>query len=100
MQVSNEPGGDRASMPGYLWVVTGLCVWIGSLVFAAFGLFMGTCELPSTAEVAVAPGRLRATLYLSRTGTLRRLPTSKNSSSRKQRVPLEWHFATATSSKT
>jgi ABC-2 type transport system permease protein len=30
-----------ASMPGYLWVVTGLCVWVGSLVFAAFGLFMG-----------------------------------------------------------
>jgi ABC-2 type transport system permease protein len=31
----------KASMPGYLWIVTGLCVWIGSLVFAAFGLFMG-----------------------------------------------------------
>jgi ABC-2 type transport system permease protein len=31
----------KPSMPGYLWVVTGLCVWIGSLVFAAFGLFMG-----------------------------------------------------------
>jgi ABC-2 type transport system permease protein len=31
----------NASMPGYLWIVTGLCVWIGSLVFAAFGLFMG-----------------------------------------------------------
>ena len=29
--------------PGYsyLWFVTPLCVWIGSLVFAAFGLFMG-----------------------------------------------------------
>ena len=26
---------------GYLWVVTGLCVWVGSLVFAAFGLFIG-----------------------------------------------------------
>lgn len=26
---------------GYLWIVTGLCVWIGSLVFAAFGLFIG-----------------------------------------------------------
>jgi len=25
----------------YLWFVTPLCVWIGSLVFAAFGLFMG-----------------------------------------------------------
>ncbi len=31
----------KPSMPVYLWVVTGLCVWIGSLVFAAFGLFMG-----------------------------------------------------------
>jgi ABC-2 type transport system permease protein len=30
-----------ASMPGYLWIITGLCAWIGSLVFAAFGLFMG-----------------------------------------------------------
>src|ERR1039457_6160628 len=31
----------KPSMPGYLWVATGLSVWIGSLVFAAFGLFMG-----------------------------------------------------------
>jgi ABC-2 type transport system permease protein len=31
----------KPSMPGYLWIVTALCVWIGSLVFAAFGLFMG-----------------------------------------------------------
>jgi ABC-2 type transport system permease protein len=31
----------KPSMPAYLWVVTGLAVWIGSLVFAAFGLFMG-----------------------------------------------------------
>jgi ABC-2 type transport system permease protein len=31
----------KPSMPGYLWIVTGLCVWVGSLVFAAFGLFMG-----------------------------------------------------------
>ncbi|AZI59305.1 ABC transporter permease [Nakamurella antarctica] len=29
------------SMPLYLWVLTGLAVWAGSLVFAAFGLFMG-----------------------------------------------------------
>jgi ABC-2 type transport system permease protein len=26
---------------GYLWIVTPVCVWIGSLVFAAFGLFLG-----------------------------------------------------------
>ena len=25
----------KASMPAYLWVVTALCVWIGSLLFAA-----------------------------------------------------------------
>lgn len=31
----------KPSMPVYLWVLTGLSVWIGSLVFAAFGLFMG-----------------------------------------------------------
>jgi ABC-2 type transport system permease protein len=31
----------KPSMTGYLWVVTALCVWVGSLVFAAFGLFMG-----------------------------------------------------------
>jgi ABC-2 type transport system permease protein len=31
----------KPSMPAYLWIVTGLCVWIGSLLFAAFGLFMG-----------------------------------------------------------
>jgi ABC-2 type transport system permease protein len=26
---------------GYLWIVTPICVWVGSLVFAAFGLFLG-----------------------------------------------------------
>jgi len=31
----------KPSMPGYLWIATGLSVWVGSLVFAAFGLFMG-----------------------------------------------------------
>ena len=34
-------GTGKPSMAGYLWVVSALCVWIGSLVFAAFGLFMG-----------------------------------------------------------
>ena len=35
--------GVPAMRPGYsyLWIVTPLCVWVGSLVFAAFGLFMG-----------------------------------------------------------
>jgi ABC-2 type transport system permease protein len=31
----------KASMPGDLWIFCGLCVWVGSLVFAAFGLFLG-----------------------------------------------------------
>ncbi|MDA8355681.1 MAG: ABC transporter permease [Actinomycetota bacterium] len=31
----------KPSMPIYLWVLTGACVWIGSLLFAAFGLFVG-----------------------------------------------------------
>src|ERR1700728_3138696 len=31
----------KPSMPVWLWVVSALCVWIGSLVFAAFGLFLG-----------------------------------------------------------
>ena len=31
----------KPSMPVYLWVLTGACVWIGSLLFAAFGLFVG-----------------------------------------------------------
>ncbi len=31
----------KPSMPGYLWFATGASVWIGSLVFAAFGLFLG-----------------------------------------------------------
>ena len=30
-----------AQMPAHLWVETGLIAWVGSLVFAAFGLFMG-----------------------------------------------------------
>lgn len=31
----------KPSMPAHLWIITGLCVWVGSLIFAAFGLFMG-----------------------------------------------------------
>lgn len=31
----------KASMPVSLWVETGLAVWLGSLLFAAFGLFIG-----------------------------------------------------------
>ncbi|MHB8457317.1 MAG: ABC transporter permease, partial [Acidimicrobiales bacterium] len=32
---------QKPSMPVDLWIVTGLCVWLGSLLFAAFGLFIG-----------------------------------------------------------
>ena len=32
---------NQAAMPAYLWIVTGICVWIGSLLFSAFGLFIG-----------------------------------------------------------
>lgn len=32
---------NQASMPTYLWVITGVCVWIGSLLFSALGLFIG-----------------------------------------------------------
>ena len=32
---------NKVSMPAALWVTSGLCVWIGSLLFAAFGLFAG-----------------------------------------------------------
>ena len=31
----------KPSMPVGIWVGTALCVWIGSLLFAAFGLFVG-----------------------------------------------------------
>ncbi|MHB1737885.1 MAG: ABC transporter permease [Actinomycetes bacterium] len=31
----------KASMPANLWVITALAVWVGSLLFAAFGLFIG-----------------------------------------------------------
>jgi ABC-2 type transport system permease protein len=32
---------NKVSMPAGLWVITGCCVWAGSLLFAAFGLFAG-----------------------------------------------------------
>ena len=32
---------SHARMDAHLWLVTGLIAWLGSLVFAAFGLFMG-----------------------------------------------------------
>ena len=31
----------KPSMPAHVWIITFLCVWIGSLLFAAFGLFIG-----------------------------------------------------------
>jgi ABC-2 type transport system permease protein len=32
---------NKVSTSADLWVITGLCVWAGSLLFAAFGLFAG-----------------------------------------------------------
>jgi ABC-2 type transport system permease protein len=32
---------NKPSMPLQYWVITATCVWIGSLLFAAFGLFIG-----------------------------------------------------------
>jgi ABC-2 type transport system permease protein len=34
-------GTGKPQMPADLWIITGLTVWIGSLLFAAFGLFLG-----------------------------------------------------------
>jgi ABC-2 type transport system permease protein len=31
----------KPSMPVDLWIISGFCVWIGSLIFTAFGLFLG-----------------------------------------------------------
>ena len=31
----------KPSMPAHVWIITALCVWIGSPLFAAFGLFIG-----------------------------------------------------------
>jgi ABC-2 type transport system permease protein len=30
-----------AQMPGWVWLVSGLVAWVGAVVFAAFGLFIG-----------------------------------------------------------
>ena len=30
-----------ARMPGWVWLVSGLVAWLGAVVFAAFGLFIG-----------------------------------------------------------
>jgi ABC-2 type transport system permease protein len=34
-------GFSQASMPVYLWAITGICVWVGSLLFSALGLLIG-----------------------------------------------------------
>lgn len=31
----------KADMPVWVWVLSGVTVWVGSMIFAAFGLFMG-----------------------------------------------------------
>lgn len=54
---------DKASMPSGLWVITGLCVWAGSLLFAAFGLFIGYL-LPSENVMQVNSLALTAFSFL------------------------------------
>jgi ABC-2 type transport system permease protein len=40
---------SHASMPSGLWVITGICVWVGSLLFSALGLFFGYLLPPNNA---------------------------------------------------
>jgi ABC-2 type transport system permease protein len=45
-----------ASMQGWVWVVTALVAWIGSVVFAAFGLFMGYLMPSENVMQILGPG--------------------------------------------
>jgi ABC-2 type transport system permease protein len=54
---------NKASMPTHLWIITGLCVWAGSLLFAAFGLFIGYL-LPSENVMQVSSLALTAFSFL------------------------------------
>ena len=40
----------KPSMPMYLWIVSAASVWIGSLVFAAFGLFIPLSQFPHAVQ--------------------------------------------------
>jgi ABC-2 type transport system permease protein len=40
---------SHALMPSGLWVITGICVWVGSLLFSALGLFFGYLLPPNNA---------------------------------------------------
>lgn len=44
----------KPSMPAYLWVATGAAVWLGSLVFAAFGLLIGYLLAPENVMQALS----------------------------------------------
>jgi ABC-2 type transport system permease protein len=46
----------KPSMPTWVWVVSALSVWIGSLIFAAFGLFMGYLLPSENVMQIIGPG--------------------------------------------
>jgi hypothetical protein len=52
-------------MPARLWVITGLCAWIGSLLFAAFGLFIGYLLPSENVTQVIALARDRRCLALA-----------------------------------
>ena len=59
---------SKVSMPPGLWVITGLCAWAGSLLFAAFGLFIGyllpTENVTQVIAVALTLCSLAAGLFI------------------------------------
>jgi ABC-2 type transport system permease protein len=50
---------NKPSMPLQFWVITALCVWIGSLLFAAFGLFIGYLLLSENVMQVIGFAALR-----------------------------------------
>jgi energy-converting hydrogenase Eha subunit B len=53
-----------------LWVITGLCVWIGSLLFAAFGLFTGYLLPSENVTQVIALAHLAVWLAIFVTGAV------------------------------
>lgn len=53
---------NKVSMAANLWVITGVCVWIGSLLFAAFGLLIGYV-LPAENVMQIMGAYLDALLF-------------------------------------
>ncbi len=44
----------RPSLPAHLWILTGLLAWLGSLLFAALGLFLGHLLPPESVTAAAS----------------------------------------------